>query len=101
VRNVAFEATKADLRALFAPFGLLRSLRLPRKFDGQHRGFAFVELGTAAEARAALEAVGGTHLYGRHLVTEWAAPEEGVEALRERTAQRFAADEGGPKKRKK
>jgi multiple RNA-binding domain-containing protein 1 len=101
VRNVAFEATKADLRALFAPFGQLKSLRLPRKFDGQHRGFAFVELTTRAEARAAFDAVGGTHLYGRHLVTEWALADEGVDELRARTAQRFAAaEQGGAKKRR-
>ncbi len=103
VRNVAFEATREDLRALFRPFGSVASLRLPRKFDGQHRGFAFVELATRAEARAAFEAVGGTHLYGRHLVTEWAAPDEGVDALRKRTADRFAAAEGdaGAKRAKK
>ncbi len=95
VRNVAFEATKSDLRSLFGPFGQVKSLRLPRKFDGQHRGFAFVEMTTKAEARAAFEAVGGTHLYGRHLVTEWALEDEGVEALRARTAQQYAAAEGG------
>lgn len=30
-----------------------------------------------------------THLYGRRLVLEWAAPDEGVEELRKRTAQQF------------
>ena len=103
VRNVAFEATKEDVRRLFAPFGQVKSLRLPKKFDGTHRGFAFVELTTKAEAREAFAAVGQTHLYGRHLVTEWAAAdEEGVEELRARTAQRYEeAEEGGRRKRGK
>lgn len=37
VRNVAFEATRKDIQQLFGPFGQLRSCRLPRKFDGNHR----------------------------------------------------------------
>lgn len=55
VRNVAFEATRKDIAALFAPFGHLRSCRLPKKFDGSHRGFAFVEYTTKQEARNAIE----------------------------------------------
>ena len=94
VRNVAFEATKADIRALFSPFGSVKSVRLPRKMDGQHRGFAFVEMGTKAEAAAAFDAVGGTHLYGRHLVTQWAEADGGVEEVREKTAARFEAASG-------
>jgi RNA recognition motif. (a.k.a. RRM, RBD, or RNP domain) len=37
VRNVAFEATRKDLVGLFGPFGHIKSARLPRKFDGNHR----------------------------------------------------------------
>jgi len=37
VRNVAFEATRKDLMALFAPFGQIKSCRLPKKMDGNHR----------------------------------------------------------------
>ncbi len=37
VRNVAFEATRKDVAALFAPFGQIKSCRLPKKFDGNHR----------------------------------------------------------------
>lgn len=93
VRNVAFEATKKDLKTLFAPFGQLKSLRQPRKFDGQHRGFAFVEMTTKAEAKAAFEALSQTHLYGRHLVLEWAKEGEGIEELRAKTAAQYAAGE--------
>ena len=47
----------------------LKSLRLPKKFDGSHRGFAFVEFTTKQEAQAAVDALASTHLYGRHLVS--------------------------------
>ncbi|EPS58047.1 hypothetical protein M569_16770, partial [Genlisea aurea] len=67
VRNVAFEATDKDLRQLFAPFGQIKSLRLPMRF-GKHRGFAFVEYATKQETKNALGALSNTHLYGRRLV---------------------------------
>ena len=95
VRNVAFEATKRDVQKLFNPFGALKSCRLPKKFDGNHRGFAFVELSTKREASAALEALRGTHLYGRRLTIERAAEDDDVAAIREKTAARFDAADAG------
>lgn len=72
VRNLAFESTKKELMELFSAFGTVRSLRLPKKFDGTHRGFAFVDFLTNAEAKEAMRALSSTHLYGRKLVLEWA-----------------------------
>lgn len=72
VRNLAFESTKKELMELFSAFGTVRSLRLPKKFDGSHRGFAFVDFLTNAEAKEAMRALSATHLYGRKLVLEWA-----------------------------
>jgi RNA recognition motif-containing protein len=43
-------------------------MSLPKKFDGNHRGFAFVEFLTKKEAQNAFEALQSTHLYGRHMV---------------------------------
>ena len=98
VRNVAFEATRKDLMGLFGPFGHIKSCRLPKKFDGSHRGFAFVEFVTKQEAGNAMEGVGGTHLYGRRLVVEYAAQgaEEGLTELRAKTAKQMrGGDEEG------
>lgn len=95
VRNVAFEATKRDIQKLFNPFGTLKSCRLPKKFDGNHRGFAFVELSTKREASAALEALKGTHLYGRRVTIERAEEGDDVAALREKTAAHFHAASAG------
>ena len=72
VRNVPFQANRQELLQLFGSFGTLKKLRLPKKMDGRHRGFAFVEYSHAAEATHAKTALGRTHLYGRHLVLEWA-----------------------------
>ena len=95
VRNVAFEATRRDIQKLFNPFGVLKSCRLPKKFDGAHRGFAFAELSTKREASAALEALRGTHLYGRRLTVERAAEDDDVAGVREKTAARFDAGAAG------
>jgi multiple RNA-binding domain-containing protein 1 len=76
LRNVAFEATKRDIQKLFNPFGTLKSVRVPKKFDGSHRGFAFIEYTTQREATDAMEALGSAHLYGRKCVIERADEDE-------------------------
>lgn len=76
VRNVPFQATRKDLLQLFGSFGQLKKVRLPKKFDGGHRGFAFVEYRNSKEAASAMKSLSRTHLYGRHLVLEWATPDE-------------------------
>jgi multiple RNA-binding domain-containing protein 1 len=81
VRNVPFQASRTELLQLFGSFGTLKKVRLPKKFDGRHRGFAFVEYLTAKDAGHAMQALSKTHLYGRHLVIEWAAKDEEVEDL--------------------
>ena len=90
VRNVPFEATQKEVRDIFATFGELKSVRLPKKVTGSHRGFAFVEFLSEEEAKKAFDKLcHSTHLYGRRLVLEWASQEETLEDLRKRTAQQF------------
>ena len=97
VRNVPFQATRKELLQLFGSFGQLKKVRLPKKFDGSHRGFAFVEFLTHQEAQTAMQTLSKTHLYGRHLVLEWASDTEDLDTLREK-AQR---DVQQPPKNKK
>jgi multiple RNA-binding domain-containing protein 1 len=80
VRNVPFQATRKELLVLFGSFGQLKKVRLPKKFDGSHRGFAFVEFLTSKDALSAFKSLSSTHLYGRHLVIEWAIEEEDASA---------------------
>jgi multiple RNA-binding domain-containing protein 1 len=73
VRNVPFQATRKELLQLFGAYGQLKQVRMPKKFHAtEHRGFAFVEFTTPQEAQTAKTALSKTHLYGRHLVLEWA-----------------------------
>ncbi|KAL1842201.1 hypothetical protein VTK73DRAFT_3188 [Phialemonium thermophilum] len=75
VKNLPFEATKKDVRALFSTYGQLRSVRVPKKFNSTSRGFAFAEFTTAREAENALHALQDTHLLGRRLVLDFAEAE--------------------------
>ena len=76
VKNLAFEATRNDLRELFGAFGQIKSVRIPRKFDGGTRGFGFVDFLTREEAVNCLNALENAHLYGRRLVIDWAEETE-------------------------
>lgn len=91
VRNVAFEATSNEIRELFGAFGQLKRVRMPKKFDGRHRGFAFVEFLTEQEARNAFSALASSHLYGRHLVLEWAEDADDIDTLRAKATRDLSA----------
>ncbi|TDH69190.1 hypothetical protein CCR75_002286 [Bremia lactucae] len=91
VRNVAFEATSNEIRELFGAFGQLKRVRMPKKFDGKHRGFAFVEFLTEQEACNAFSALSSSHLYGRHLVLEWAEDSDDMDTLRAKASRDLTA----------
>jgi multiple RNA-binding domain-containing protein 1 len=56
VKNLAFETTPEEIRELFAPFGHIRKVRLPKKANSNnHRGFGFVEFVSKEEAKNAFK----------------------------------------------
>ena len=63
VRNVAFQASQNELTALFKPIGGLIKVRMPQKPSGGHRGFAFVEFSTEAQAKVCLMVFAYFHHY--------------------------------------
>ena len=105
IKNLAFETTQKELRELFGSYGQIKALRLPKKFDGTSRGFAFIEFLTKRDARNVMENLRDTHLLGRHLILEYAEIDKDIEELREKVGREYIADiEGGDgrmRKRKK
>ncbi|KAK6016837.1 hypothetical protein OSTOST_17675 [Ostertagia ostertagi] len=92
VRNIPFQASVKEIESLFASFGEIKSIRIPKKLGSrdQHRGFGFVDFISIGEAKRAFEAlVHSTHVYGRRLVLEWAKNDDSVEEMREKTAEKF------------
>lgn len=71
VKNVPFQATQEELKQIFSSFTHVSEVRLPKKPDGSHRGFAFIVLDSPKNVDDAIEYFGSsTHLYGRRLVLE-------------------------------
>ena len=92
IKNLPFQTSKKDVRSLFAQYGELKMVRVPRKFDNSTRGFAFAEFVTPKEAENAMDALANTHLLGRRLVLEFAAgdnvdPEEEIRAIEKKVEQ--------------
>ncbi|ELP88366.1 multiple RNA-binding domain containing protein, putative [Entamoeba invadens IP1] len=76
VKNLPFETNLNEVRELFRVYGTLRGVRVPKKIDGQLKGYAFIEYATKQEAANAKAAMANSHLYGRHLVIEFAKETE-------------------------
>ena len=82
VKNLAFEANTEELRDIFQNFGEIKTVRVPSKASGGHRGFGFVEFMSHDEAANAIESLQNTHFYGRRLVLEWSKEETSLSALK-------------------
>jgi RNA recognition motif-containing protein len=75
IRNLDSEATEEQLRTLFEGHGTVGSVTIVKDRDtGQSRGFAFVEMPSAEEARAAITGVNGIRLNDRILQVNEARP---------------------------
>ncbi len=68
VGNIPFSTTEAELREVFERHGTVGSVNvITDRETGRPRGFAFVEMGDASSAEAAMRALDGTDLGGRSL----------------------------------
>ena len=77
VGGLPYSATESQLTSLFAEHGTVESARvIADKFTGQSRGFGFVEMSTAEEAKAAITALNGSRMDGRSLTVNEAKPME-------------------------
>src|ERR671933_206187 len=77
VGNLSYEVTEEDLTEIFAEYGAVKRVQLPKDREtGRLRGFAFVEMGTEAEETAAIDALDGAEWMGRDLKVNKAKPRE-------------------------
>ena len=77
IGNLSFHNTDAVLQQHFSQAGNVASVNLIMdKFTGRSRGFAFVEMGSDAEALKAIEQFHGKELDGRVLTVNEARPRE-------------------------
>jgi RNA recognition motif-containing protein len=68
VGNLPWSTTSADLEAMFAPHGAVRSAEvISDRETGRSRGFGFVEMETNEGLQAAIAALNGQEINGRPL----------------------------------
>ncbi len=77
VGNLAYTVRDQDLQDAFSQFGAVSSAKVMMDRDtGRSKGFGFVEMGTDAEAQAAVNGMNGQSLSGRAIVVNEARPRE-------------------------
>ncbi|MDM0039949.1 RNA-binding protein [Variovorax sp. J22G21] len=77
VGNLSYSIRDNDLEQAFGQYGSVSSAKVMMERDtGRSKGFGFVEMGTDAEALAAIEGMNGHALDGRSLTVNEARPME-------------------------
>ncbi|MFE8643700.1 RNA recognition motif domain-containing protein [Sphingomonas sp. NCPPB 2930] len=77
VGNLSYSIRDNDLQQAFGEYGTVASAKVMMERDtDRSKGFGFVEMGTEAEALAAIEGMNGQALDGRALTVNEARPME-------------------------
>ncbi len=77
VGNLSYDVSSSDLEAMLSPHGTIQSAEvISDRSTGQSKGFGFVEMGSDAEAQAAITAMDGQDHGGRALKVNEAKPRE-------------------------
>ena len=77
VGNLGYGVSSSDLEQMFAAHGTVDSAQvIEDRSTGQSKGFGFVEMGSDAEAQAAITALNGQDHGGRALTVNEAKPRE-------------------------
>ena len=77
VGNLAYSVRDESLHQAFAQFGSVTSAKVMMDREtGRSKGFGFVEMGSDAEAQAAIQGAHGQNFGGRDLVVNEARPME-------------------------
>ena len=77
VGNLPYSFSDSDMQQAFGQFGSVSSAKVMMDRDtGRSKGFGFVEMGSDAEAQAAIAGMNGQNMGGRDLVVNEARPME-------------------------
>src|SRR3954449_5891081 len=77
VGNLPYQVRDSDLEQAFGQFGQVTSAKVMMEREtGRSKGFGFVEMGSDAEAQAAIQGMNGQPLGGRSIVVNEARPME-------------------------
>lgn len=75
VGNLNFKISEDDLKGIFEEFGAVSSVKIiTDKYSGRSKGFGFVEMEDADEAKAAIDGLNGKEVETRVIVVNEARP---------------------------
>jgi RNA recognition motif-containing protein len=75
VGNLSSETTDETIREAFESFGEVTSARVIKdKYNGQSRGFGFVEMPAQSQAQTAIKSLNGKELLGKQMSVKEARP---------------------------
>ncbi len=75
IGNLPHQVSDTELQGLFAEFGTVQSVEVMRdRGTGRGKGFGFVEMGSDAEAQAAIQGMHEREVDGRRLTVDEAKP---------------------------
>jgi RNA recognition motif-containing protein len=75
VGNLSYEATDETIREAFESFGQVTSAKVIKdKYNGQSRGFGFVEMSLQSQAQTAIKNLNGKELKGKQMSVSEARP---------------------------
>ena len=90
VGNLGYKVSSSDLEQLFSPYGDVQSAQIVTDRETrQGKGFGFVEMGSEADALAAINGLNESEHEGRRLVVNEAKPREARTTI-------VARGDGGP-----
>jgi len=77
VGSIPFSATEESLRELFSGIGEVESVKIITDADtGRSKGFGFIEMSSAEDAKKAIEQLNGTKFMERSLTVNEARPQQ-------------------------
>ncbi len=66
--NLSFNTTEDTLKALFAEYGEIESIKVIKdRFSGRPKGFGFIEMPSNSEADQAIKALNGNRVDGNYI----------------------------------
>ena len=75
IGNLSYNTTEDTLKALFAEFGEIESVKVIKdRFSGRPKGFGFIEMPSNSEADQAIKALNGNRIDGNHIKVRPADP---------------------------
>jgi cold-inducible RNA-binding protein len=77
VGSISFNATEESLRDLFTSIGEVESVKIITDADtGRSKGFGFVEMSSAEDAKKAIDQLNGKNFMERALIVNEARPQQ-------------------------